>query len=93
MAVPEHHVHYLEIVTPNLEGARDLYQTAFGWDFEGPIPELGNAWIASMPGGGTCGIRAPMHEQERETVRNYFRGRISIVMVGNIEQGFWQVDS
>lgn len=72
MTVPEHTVHYLEIVTPDVEAATRLYSETQGWEFE-PAPELGNAWVASLPDGSLCGIRAPMHEQEQPLVRTYLR--------------------
>lgn len=73
MDVPEHAVHYLEIVTPDVEGARRLYSTAFGWRFEAAVPELGNACVAPLPGGSLCGIRAPLHPTETPVVRTYIR--------------------
>jgi predicted enzyme related to lactoylglutathione lyase len=119
MSASDNQLHYLEIVTPNIESTQEHHETVLGWQFEGPIPELGNAMIASMPGGGTCGIRAPMHDMEKTTVRTYYlvsnleqsvevamaaggvlalppteipgRGRIAIYMLGDIEQGLWQI--
>jgi predicted enzyme related to lactoylglutathione lyase len=73
MTVPEHEIHYLEIVTPDAEVARDFYSQAYGWQFEGAAPVLGNAFVATLPNGSLCGIRAPMHEQEKPTVRTYIR--------------------
>ena len=35
--------------------------------------ELGNAFVAKLPDGSLCGIRAPMHEQEKPVVRTYLR--------------------
>ena len=72
MAVHENAVHYLEIVTPDVEAASKLYGSAHGWTFQ-ERPELGNAFVAEIPGGGLCGIRAPMHEQEAPIVRPYVR--------------------
>ena len=120
MVVAEQAVHYLEIVTPDVEAARRLYSATFGWHFQAPAPELGNAVVAALPGGSLCGIRAPMHVQETPVVRPYVRvadleaatrnaersgatillesmdlagwGRISIVELGGIQQGLWQVD-
>lgn len=71
MSVPEHAVHYLEIVTPDVDATCHLYGTAYGWHFEGMRAELGNAFVATLPDGGLCGVRAPMHEQETPTVRTY----------------------
>ena len=73
MPVPEHAVHYLEIVTPDPEAARDLYSAAYGWRFKAATAELGNAFVAALPDGSRCGIRAPMHEQEAPVVRTYLR--------------------
>ena len=73
MAVPEHTVHYLEIVTPDVEAMRRLYCGAYGWDFQATGPELGNAFVAELPDGSLFGIRPPMHEEEKPTVRPYLR--------------------
>ncbi len=73
MAVPEHTVHYLEIVTPDVEAACRLYGSAYGWRFDATKPELGGASVATLPDGSLCGIRAPMHAQEKPTVRTYLR--------------------
>ena len=72
MNVSDYRVHYLEIVTPDVEAGCQLYGAAYGWSFQ-QRPELGNAFVAEMPGGGLCGIRAPMHEQESPIVRPYIR--------------------
>ena len=73
MTVPEHGIHYLEIVTPDVEAARQFHDTAYGWHFEAMRPELGNAYVAALPGGSLCGIRAPIGDQEKPTVRIYLR--------------------
>ena len=70
---PEHGIYYLEIVTPDVEVARDLYSDVHGWRFGDMASELGNAFVASLPGGSLCGIRAPMHDQEERIVRTYVR--------------------
>ncbi len=73
MPVPEHSVHYLEIVTPDVEATCRLYAKSHGWRFGAATPELGNARVATLPGGSLCGIRAPMHAQEKPIVRTYLR--------------------
>lgn len=73
MPVPEHAVHYLEIVTPDIQAACRLYAASHGWKFQDPVAELGGARVAPLPGGGRCGIRAPLHPEERPTVRTYVR--------------------
>lgn len=73
MKVPEHTIHYLEIVTPDVEATCRLYGTAYGWSFQAMGAELGNAFVAELEGGSLCGIRAPMHDQEKPIVRTYLR--------------------
>jgi len=66
-------IHYLEIVTPEVEATRQLYASAFGWQFQPPATDLGNAFVATLPGGSLCGIRSPMHVEEVPVVRIYLR--------------------
>lgn len=73
MTVPDHEIHYLEIVTPDAEAAREFYGRAYGWRFGDVVPELGNAFVATLPNGSLCAIRAPLHVQEQPTVRPYVR--------------------
>ncbi len=73
MTVAEHSVHYLEIVTPDPEASAQFYGKAYGWSFGPKVPELGGALVASLPDGSRCGIRAPMHDQEKAIVRTYVR--------------------
>ena len=73
MAVPEHTIYYLEVVTTDVEAACHLYGEAYGWNFEAKGPEWGNSFVATLPNGSLCGIRAPMHEQENPIVRTYLR--------------------
>ena len=73
MAVPEYSVHYLEIVTPDAKSACDLYTKSYDWHFQGMDPHLGNAFVAKLPDGSLCGIRAPMNPEEKPVVRTYLR--------------------
>lgn len=73
MAVPENTTYYLEIVTPDVEAARQLYGKAYGWRFEAKGPEWGGSFVAALPDGSLCGIRAPLHDQEKPIVRSYLR--------------------
>jgi predicted enzyme related to lactoylglutathione lyase len=73
MAVAEHAVHYLEIVTTDVRATADLYAKAHGWTFGPEAPELGQAVVAALPDGSLCGIRAPLSEQEKPLVRMYLR--------------------
>ncbi len=73
MTVPEHTVYYLEIVTTDPQAVSDLYSEAYGWRFQPMGPELGHSFVAPLPDGSRCGIRAPLHDQERPIVRSYLR--------------------
>lgn len=87
MPVAEHSIHYFEIVTPDVEAARDLYATAYSWPFEQKQrAELGNAFVAALPDGSRCGIRAPLHEQEKPIVRIYLRVRDLDAAVASVSQ-------
>ncbi|MDF1837249.1 MAG: hydroxylase [Planctomycetota bacterium] len=73
MNTPENGIYYLEIVAADAETARDFYGALYGWHFEDAAAELGNAFVAEIPGGSLCGIRASMHELEKPVVRAYMR--------------------
>lgn len=66
-------LHYLEIVTPEVNQTADIYRSQFGWHFGEPIAELGNALVANLNDGSRCGIRAPMSPAESPKVRIYLR--------------------
>lgn len=65
-------IRYLEIVTPDVDGAIALITAAKGAAFSDPIAALGNAKVADMPSGGQIGVRAPMHDAEAAVTRTYF---------------------
>jgi len=73
MSVPNNEIHYLEIVASEPEATRDFYGQAFGWEFEDAAPELGNAFVATLPNGSLYGIRGTLSEQEQPVVRTYVR--------------------
>ena len=64
-------IHYLEIVTPDVDALCKIYQSQYGVSFEDPEPALGNARVAELANGGRIGIRAPMHADEQPVVRPY----------------------
>ncbi|MEJ8567816.1 VOC family protein [Elongatibacter sediminis] len=64
-------IHYLEIVTPDVEGVCAAYSAALGVVFAGPDAGLGEARTAPLPGGGSVGVRAPLHAGEQPVVRPY----------------------
>lgn len=64
-------VHYLEIVTNELDSTCGLYERLWGVHFGSPVAELGNARTAEGPDGTLVGVRAPMAEHESPIIRSY----------------------
>ena len=64
-------VHYLEIVTPEVDATCDALEKLQGVSFGEPISELGHARTATLDSGGRIGVRAPMRETEEPVVRPY----------------------
>lgn len=65
-------IHYLEIVTKEVDAVCAAYAAANGVQFGEPDAALGNARTAAMPGGGLVGVRAPLRENEEPVVRPYW---------------------
>jgi uncharacterized protein len=65
-------VHYLEIVTREVEAVVATYVSALGVEFSEPDAGLGGARTAPVPGGGLVGIRAPLRDSEDPVVRPYW---------------------
>jgi uncharacterized protein len=65
-------VHYLEIVTEEVDSVCASYAAANRLKFGEPDVRLGNARTAVTPGGGLVGVRAPMRDTETPVVRPYW---------------------
>lgn len=65
------HIHYLEVVTPDVGTACKLYEAIHNVTFGGVDQNLGGARVAPLASGGTMGIRAPMHGGEKPVTRAY----------------------
>ncbi len=65
-------IHYLEIVTSNVEQVCASYSQVLGVSFGDAVPELGSARTATLSNGGTIGVRAPMHDAEEPVTRSYY---------------------
>lgn len=65
-------IHYLEIVTKDVDAVCAAYAAANGMQFGEPDAGLGNARTVALPGGGLLGVRAPLHESEEPVVRPYW---------------------
>jgi len=72
-------IHYLEIVTPDVESTVALYSQVHEVTFSAPNPNLGGARTAELDGGGMLGVRAPMRDTEKPVVRPYY-------LVDNIDE-------
>lgn len=64
-------IHYLEIVTPDVETICTLYSKMHGVTFGDTDQNLGGARTARLANGGMLGVRAPMHAGEKPVVRPY----------------------
>ena len=60
-------VHYLEIVTPEVDATCATYARLHGVKFGKGDPGLGNARTAAIANGGMIGVRAPMHARNAST--------------------------
>ncbi len=65
-------VHYLEVVTSNVEQVCTSYSQTMNVSFSDAVAELGGARTATLSNGGMLGIRAPMHDAEEPTTRPYY---------------------
>lgn len=66
-------LHYLEIVTAEVDAVCAAYGDGLGLHFSAPDPALGDARTARLADGSRVGVRAPMHESEAAVVRPYWR--------------------
>jgi predicted enzyme related to lactoylglutathione lyase len=64
-------VHYLEIVSNDVDAQAGLYQRMHGLAFGPPDPDLGQARVATRPDGTLVGIRKPLAAHEHPIVRTY----------------------
>ena len=72
-------VHYLEIVSNDVDTLTGLYQRMQGLSFGPPDPDLGQARVATRADGTLVGIRKPLAAHEQPIMRSY-------VAVENIQQ-------
>jgi predicted enzyme related to lactoylglutathione lyase len=64
-------VHYLEIVSDDVETLTGLYQRMHGLSFGPPDPDLGQARVATFSDGTLVGIRKPLAAHEQPILRTY----------------------
>lgn len=64
-------VHYLEIVSNDVDTLTRLYQRMHGLSFGPPDPDLGAARVAARADGTLVGIRKPLAAHEQPIMRTY----------------------
>jgi predicted enzyme related to lactoylglutathione lyase len=64
-------IHYLEIVTNDVDALIALYQTVHGLSFGPPDADLGEARVATGANGTLLGIRKPLAAHEQPIMRTY----------------------
>ena len=79
-------VHFLEIVTRDVDGVCVAYAAAHAVSFGEPDAMLGGARTAALPDGSLIGVRGPLREDEAPVVRPY-------ALVGDIEAAVQTVEA
>ncbi|MEA2144817.1 MAG: hypothetical protein QOG59_404 [Solirubrobacteraceae bacterium] len=64
-------VHYVEIVSNDVDAVMGLYQRTHGLSFGAPDPDLGQARVATQADGAVIGIRKPLATHEQPIMRTY----------------------
>lgn len=77
-------IHYLEIVSHDLDGVCKAYEATHSVTFSEPDPFLGGARTCTLADGSIVGVRAPMRDDEAPVVRPYW-------LVDDIEQAVTEV--
>jgi len=65
-------VHYLEIVSNDVDALTALYERMHGLSFGPPDADLGQALVATQTDGALVGIRRPLAVHEQPIIRTYF---------------------
>ena len=66
-------LHYLEIVSNDVDTLTGLYRSLHGLSFGSPDPDLGQARVATRADGTLVGIRKPLAAHEQPIIRTYLR--------------------
>jgi hypothetical protein len=74
-------VHYLEIVSKDVDALTGLYARMHDLSFGLPDPDLGQARVATQADGTLIGIREPLAVHEQPIMRTYLAVE---------EHGLWQ---
>lgn len=79
-------IHYLEIVSDDVDTLAALYERMHGLSFGPPDPDLGQARVATRPDGTLVGIRKPLAAHEQPIMRTY-------ISVEDIQQAVEKAES
>lgn len=79
-------IHYLEIVSHNVEAVCSAYAATHSVEFSAPDEMLGGARTCRLPDGSIVGVRAPLRETEAPVVRPYW-------LVNNLEEAVANVEA
>lgn len=66
-------IHYLEIVTEDVDGTCAMYEHMQGLSFGPKDADLGQARVATQADGSLIGIRAPLADHETPILRAYVK--------------------
>ena len=72
LGVKDKKIHYLEIVSSDVDAVCGAYEVAHGIRFGAADNSLDGARVLSLPDGSIVGVRAPLHESETPVVRPYW---------------------
>ena len=78
-------VHYLEIVSSEVDKQCSALEAALGLSFGPPVADLGHAKVAEAPAGHRVGVRAPLADHEQPTLRAYLEVEDIAAAVGAAE--------
>ncbi|WP_163576450.1 VOC family protein [Halomonas faecis] len=79
-------VHYLEIVSHDVDAVCNAYEAAHGVEFSAPDELLGGARTCRLLDGTTVGVRGPLRETEDPVVRPYW-------LVNDIESAVSRIEA
>jgi len=79
-------VHYLEIVSHDVNAVCKAYETVHAVSFSVPDEFLGGARTCALPDGSMVGVRGPLRETEEPVVRPYW-------LVDDIDQAVSKVEA
>ena len=65
-------IQYVEIVASDVDAVCAAYEASHGIQFSSTDPLLGGARTASLPDGGSIGVRGPLRDTEKPVVRPYW---------------------